>query len=138
MKVIQEQYDILTKRYAQAVEEAKFATTARQREISSNELKSYDTILNEIEILENPNSKTITLGSKFSVTMSDYGFEQEGNYVISESAIGAGGYEAVLPNSPMGKAVLGKHEGDHFTYDVVGKIYVGSIGKIYTAKQKTI
>ena len=138
MKIIQEQYDVLTRRYERAVEEAKFATTARQREISSNELKSYDAILNEIEILENPNSKTITLGSKFSVIMSDYGVEQEGNYVISESAIGAGGYEAVLPNSPMGQAVIGKQEGDKFTYDVVGKIYVGSIGKVYTAKQKTI
>ena len=70
--------------------------------------------------------------------MNDYGFKQEGNYVISESAIGADGYEAVLPNSPIGQALIGKQEGDKFSYDVVGKIYVGSIGKIYTAKQKTI
>ena len=138
MKIIQEQYDVLTRRHERAIEDAKFATTARQKEISNNELKSYEAILNEIEILENPNSNTITLGSKFSVIMSDYGFKQEGKYVISESAIGAGGYEAVLPNSPMGQAVIGKQEGDNFSYDVVGKIYVGSIGKVYTAKQKTI
>ena len=138
MKIIQEQYDVLTRRHERAIEDAKFATTARQKEISNNEVKSYEAILNEIEILENPNSNTITLGSKFSVIMSDYGVEQEGNYVISESAIGAGGYEAVLPNSPMGQAVIGKQEGDNFSYDVVGKIYVGSIGKVYTAKQKTI
>ncbi len=138
MKIIQEQYDVLTRRHERAIEDAKFATTARQKEISNNEVKSYDAILNEVEILENPNSNTITLGSKFSVIMSDYGFKQEGKYVISESAIGAGGYEAVLPNSPMGQAVIGKQEGDKFSYDVVGKIYVGSIGKVYTAKQKTI
>ena len=138
MKIIQEQYDVLTRRHERAIEDAKFATTARQKEISNNEVKSYDAILNEVEILENPNSNTITLGSKFSVIMSDYGFKQEGKYVISESAIGAGGYEAVLPNSPMGQAVIGKQEGDNFSYDVVGKIYVGSIGKVYTAKQKTI
>ena len=107
-------------------------------------LEIYKRALVENEFIDSKNSNTIECGTEFTVLFDDT--KEEETYTLVENTIGLArerfskdkGY--IVPDSSLGKAVIGKSIDDEFSYDINIKGKKGSIsitGKIIDIIKKS-
>ena len=107
-------------------------------------LEIYKRALVENEFIDSTNSNTIECGTEFTVLFDDT--KEEETYTLVENTIGLArerfskdkGY--IVPDSSLGKAVIGKSIDDEFSYDINIKGKKGSIsitGKIIDIIKKS-
>lgn len=99
-----------------------------------------ESIIDSATIVENIDSETIQIGSRFTATINFWGEDETVDYVLSESHENFDSEDVMVitDKSPLGKAVLGKKENDEFTYRGPEKEFRGVINKVNIKGSKTI
>lgn len=88
-----------------------------QKAESNRNLDRINRILSECTIINNPNTNTIDLGSKFVVTINFDGKITRGEYTLVESKVMGDPRNYISTESPIGSALLGRHLDETFTYE---------------------
>lgn len=89
--------------------------TEHQISESHNNLKKYQNLLITSDYIRKPTTDMIGIGTKFTIKFDEE--EQIENYVLVEALIGnCMAEEAITVESPLGKSILGKKEGETFSY----------------------
>lgn len=103
----------------------------------TKELKELNKMILEAVTLAVNTEEVIGLGSRFSASIYylDEGAETE-DYLISDVNIRVPGFMVITPNTPFGKAVMGKKEKEEFNYTVNGTNIHGKIEEIYKEKSQ--
>lgn len=90
-------------------------------------------LLTEENIIKNPNSDTIQLGSRVSLNLDFFGEIEEMNAVVVRKFVGheASTNEFIALESPLGNAIVGKKETEEFSYLLkTGAVVTGKVVKI--------
>lgn len=90
-------------------------TTEHQISSNFNNLKKYQDLLLKSDYIKKVSTDKIDIGTKFTIQFD--GEEENENYVLIEALVG--NYmadEAITIESPLGKSIIGKTEGDTFSY----------------------
>jgi len=94
-------------------------------------LKTYEKFLLIGDYVRKPETDKIGIGTKFSLKFDGENIEE--NYTLVEVLVGKHMFnEAITVESPIGKSIIGKKEGETFTYKIGGNEIKGIITKIET------
>jgi transcription elongation GreA/GreB family factor len=86
--------------------------------------------LSRVVLLEDkPKQGTISIGSTFSLGVDDGRANIASTYKMV-SGVGALNGNEVSVNSPLGRAVFGKGEGERVAYEIQGKKFTGMVKKV--------
>lgn len=97
-----------------------------------NEIKKQ--LLN-CEIIEPNNSDEIGIGSNFEISSDFDGKELTEVFTLVETRLAGDPSNYISVSSPLGKAVIGKKEGDTFRYVVENSIFTGKINQIIKTQE---
>lgn len=106
--------------------------------MNTNSLNDIKNKLLNCEVIEPNNSDEIGLGSKFEISLFFDEEEEREIFTLVETKISGDPSNFVSVNSPLGKAVLGKKQGDNFRYVVENRIFSGRIDEIIKTKENNL
>lgn len=98
--------------------------------MTTSALNEIKTQLLNCEIIEPNNSDEIGIGSTFEVSSEFDGEELKEVFILVETRLAGDPSNFVSIVSPLGKAVVGKKQGDNFRYVVENSIFTGRINEI--------
>lgn len=84
--------------------------------------------LQNCKIIERNNSDEIGIGSTFEIVFDDE--DNKSTFTLIETKLSKDPVNFISISSPLGKAVIGKTQGDNFSYSVEKSIISGRINKI--------
>lgn len=98
--------------------------------MNTNELNDIKKKLLNCIIVEQNNSDTIEIGSSFEISLFFDEEEEKSNFTLVETKLPRDPINYISISSPLGKAVIGKKQGDDFKYIVENSIISGRINEI--------
>ena len=104
--------------------------------LNDRRIKEINNLLSECEYLINRNLDSIEVGTKFELYFDDTASKE--TFIMIEKSIGTVIPSYISKESPIGQAIVGKKEGETFSYQVNGNIISGIITKIETDKKQYI
>lgn len=106
----------------------------------SRQIDELELMLKTCEIIDVVASEEISVGSEFTATVNFFGEEEKEKYILAENCEKIEGYRVVTVATPLGASVLGKKEGQTFSYTVGTNVFNGIVNEIHikSAKEKTI
>lgn len=105
--------------------------------LNDRRIKEINNLLSECEYLINRNLESIEVGTKFELYFDDTASKE--TFIMIEKSIGNMAHSSYISKaSPIGQAIIGKKEGETFSYQVNGTIISGIITKIETDKKQYI
>lgn len=104
-----------------------------------NEIRNLKALLKSSVVGKDISDSKISVGSKFTATISSMGIAYTTTYTLVDTAAQIAGQNIVTTSSPMGQAVYGKGQYDLFSYSVYNVEFIGQINEVNTLeKSKTI
>ena len=104
--------------------------------LNDRRIKEINNLLSECEYLINRNLESIEVGTKFELYFDDTTSKE--TFIMIEKSIGSVIPSYISKESSIGQAIIGKKEGETFSYQVNGTIISGIITKIETDKKQYI
>lgn len=93
--------------------------TITEHQITENHktLRKYESLLTSTDYIRKPDTDTIGIGTKFTIKFD--GDEMTENYILVDALVGNHMVdESITTESPLGKSIIGKKEGETFSYTV--------------------
>lgn len=98
--------------------------------VNANTLNDIRRKLLNCKVIEPNNSDEIGVGSTFEITLNFGGVEDKSVFTLIETRIPKDPMHFISISSPLGKAVIGKKQGDSFKYVVENSVISGKINEI--------
>ena len=105
--------------------------------MNTNSLNDIKKKLLNCEVVERSNSDEIEVGSTFEISLFFDDEEEKSIFTLVETRIPKDPINFISVTSPLGKAILGKKQGDNFKYVVENSIFSGRIDEIVKEKVRT-
>lgn len=105
--------------------------------MNTNSLNDIKKKLLNCEVVERSNSDEIEVGSTFEISLFFDDEEERSIFTLVETRLPKDPINFISVTSPLGKAILGKKQGDKFKYVVENSIFSGRIDEIVKEKVRT-